>query len=397
MTEERPHRLRRVSSWVLVVLACVLAVVSVLVVFVRNEVLDTDTYVATVAPLASDPAIQTAVADTVARQLIAKTDLRHEVASALPSKAGFLAAPITSGVESVIRQVTLQVVQSSQFQTLWRESNRRAHQQIIALLTGSGNGALSANQGKVTLDLGQVTAKVKSALDARGITVLDKVPTTNGPHFVLFESDQITKAQRLVRALDRLALVLPIVTVLCFVGAILLTKNKRRGLVRSATGLAVAMGLLLLLVALARSQYLDSLSSSVPRVAAGNAYDAITAFPLGTTRVILIVAALVALGGVLAGNKRFRRWVADARKPRWFTDSPVHLWTAAHRRVVQLGVLALGLVVLVVWDNPTPLVALVVVVVALVVVAVVGVVGSSSSRPAPTSVGPPSAGPDDDG
>ncbi len=47
----------------LIVLASLLAIVSVLVVFVRNEVLDTNTYVATVGPLASDPAIQSAVAN----------------------------------------------------------------------------------------------------------------------------------------------------------------------------------------------------------------------------------------------------------------------------------------------------------------------------------------------
>ena len=41
-------------------LACILAVVSVLVVFARNEVLNTDAYVSTVAPLASNPAIQAA-------------------------------------------------------------------------------------------------------------------------------------------------------------------------------------------------------------------------------------------------------------------------------------------------------------------------------------------------
>jgi hypothetical protein len=41
------RRWKRISSWILVVLACILAVLSVLVVFVRNQVLNTDTYVST--------------------------------------------------------------------------------------------------------------------------------------------------------------------------------------------------------------------------------------------------------------------------------------------------------------------------------------------------------------
>ena len=67
---------RRVSAWVFIVLASLLAVVSVLVVFVRNEVLDTDTYVATVGPLASDPAIQSAVAGAVSRHLVENVDVK---------------------------------------------------------------------------------------------------------------------------------------------------------------------------------------------------------------------------------------------------------------------------------------------------------------------------------
>ena len=47
---------RRISSWVLVVLACLLAVVLVVVVFARNQLLNTDSYVDTVAPLATNPA-----------------------------------------------------------------------------------------------------------------------------------------------------------------------------------------------------------------------------------------------------------------------------------------------------------------------------------------------------
>src|SRR5271167_2954298 len=77
---------RRITSWVLVVLACLLAVVSVLVVFARNQLLNTDAYVSTVAPLATNPAIQTQVATRVSDELIARTDLSQRVKGALPPK-----------------------------------------------------------------------------------------------------------------------------------------------------------------------------------------------------------------------------------------------------------------------------------------------------------------------
>ena len=69
-----PDRVR-----VLVVLVCILAPVSVLAVWLHNTVLDTDQYVATVAPLAHDPAVQEAIATRVTNSLVASTDLEARV------------------------------------------------------------------------------------------------------------------------------------------------------------------------------------------------------------------------------------------------------------------------------------------------------------------------------
>src|ERR1700722_19876030 len=97
---DKGPRWRRVSSWVLVVLACLLAVFSVVVVFARNQLLSTDACVSTVAPLATNPAIQTQVATRVSDELVARTDLNQRVKGALPNRAGFLVTPITDGVQS---------------------------------------------------------------------------------------------------------------------------------------------------------------------------------------------------------------------------------------------------------------------------------------------------------
>jgi hypothetical protein len=373
----RRGRWRRASAWVLIVLASLLAVVSVLVVFVRNEVLDTDTYVATVGPLASDPAIQSAVAAAVSRHLIEEVDVKQRVTNALPQKAGFLATPITSGLESLTHQVTLRVIQSAAFERLWISANRAAHKQVAALLTGDNSGVLTEDRGKVSVDLGNVQTRVKQALDKQGITIFDRVPTVNGPSFVLFQSDQLVKAQGLIRWLDRLSYLLPVLAVICYAGGIALNENRRRGLVRSAFGLVVAMGVLLVGVSIGRDEYLNALRPSVPRVAAANAYDAVTAFPLGTTRVVLLVALLIALVGIAVGNDRLRSWSHSVNKPGWLVDGPVHLWIRTYRRPLQWAVLAIGFVVIVVWDNPTPLVAIVI---AAIVLAAVGLIGAMAGR-----------------
>ena len=377
------HRLRAISSWVLLVLACVLAVTSVLVVYARNELLNTDTYVSTMAPLATNPAIQTQVATRVSQGLIERTDLPARVKNALPDKAGFLVTPITSGVQNATYAVTLKLVQSPKFEQLWVTVNRASHKQLVAVLTGSTQGSVSTKDGKITIDLSKVELRAKEALDAKGITVFDKVPAVKGLNYVLFQSKDLVRIQKLVNFLNKLVVVLPIITLLFFAGVVVLTRNRRRGLVRAATGLAVSMALILVLYAVARNHYIAGLQPPQSPEAATAVIDTVTATLRDTVRIILVVAALVAIGAVAAGNAWVRRKIGDMRKPGWVTGGPVHDFVALHRKALQWTVLALGLLILVIWSNPTTLVA---VVVTLITLAVVGLVGLFAGRgPRPTS------------
>ena len=61
---------------VLIVLGCVLAPLAGVAVWARNQVTNTDRYVRTVAPLASDPAIQHAVADQITAQIFTYLDVQ---------------------------------------------------------------------------------------------------------------------------------------------------------------------------------------------------------------------------------------------------------------------------------------------------------------------------------
>ena len=369
---DKGPRWRRITSWVLVVLACLLAVVSVLVVFARNQLLNTDAYVSTVAPLATNPAIQTQVATRVSDELIARTDLSRRVKSALPAKAGFLVTPITDGVKSATYNVTLKAVQSPKFEQLWVTVNRAASKQLAAVLTGSSEGSVSTKNGKITIDLSKVEANVKEKLDAKGITVFDKVPAAKGLNYVLFQSKDLVRIQKLVNFLDKLAVVLPILTLLCFAGAVVLTRNRRKGLARAGVGLALSMGLILVAIAVLENRYVAGVKPPQSPQAASAVIDTVAANLRDAIRLILALAALVAVVALVAGNTWVRAKVGDMRKPGWATGGPVHDFVARHRKALQWGVLALGLLILVIWSNPTTLVAVVVVLIALAIVGLLG-------------------------
>jgi hypothetical protein len=346
----KQQRLRSVASWIVLVLACILAVTSVLVVFVRNQALDTDAYVATVQPLASDPAVQLAVADAVSARLVDSINLKQQVARVLPPAAGFLATPLSVGLKAVVHQTTLAFVQSEAFRSLWTTINRTAHQQLVVLLTGSGSGPVSTARGEVKLDLAKVVDRVQQELDANGITVFDGLGPSGAPQFVLFKSTQLERLQGLIRTLDRLALLLPIVTIVLFAGAVWLQADRRRGLVRAAIGLSIAMAGLLAAFAIGRHQYLGAMSGVTPHSAAAATYDIIASVPLAAIRTILAVAVLAALIGAGMGSRVIRSRAQALWPTRWGVGQFHRLWSAA-ARPVELALFGIGMFVMVIWTD----------------------------------------------
>jgi len=379
---------RTIGSWVLVVLACLMAVLSVVVVYARNELLNTDTFVATVGPLAKDPNVQHTVATKVSENLVAKTDVEQRIKDALPSRAAFLANPIGGAVQTATYQITLKLVQSSQFQHLWDQALRNSHAQIDNLLLGKKVGAFQSTNGQVTVDLTQVENAAKEQLASHGLSVFDKVPNYSGAPLVLFQSDQLAKIQRWVKFLNNLSLVLPILSVLLFAGAVLLARDRRRGLVHAASGLFVSMALLLIAANVGRNQYLSSLKITQSRATTAAIIDTVDAMLLDTVRTVLIVSGIVALIAFVIGLDPVRRWMQERTMPSWMDSGPVHDTVAAHRKAFQWGVLVLGLVILVLWNQPTVAVALVIVLVTLFVVMCIGLYGGRR----PTAGRPPEAG-----
>ncbi|MGW4249206.1 hypothetical protein ACWELQ_42765, partial [Nocardia sp. NPDC004722] len=75
--------LRWTGVGLLLVLAGVLILASVVARFARGEVLDTDHYVATVAPLAAEPAIRDQLADTLTDAIVTRVDIEQLTSEAV--------------------------------------------------------------------------------------------------------------------------------------------------------------------------------------------------------------------------------------------------------------------------------------------------------------------------
>ncbi|MDQ6852886.1 MAG: hypothetical protein M3046_04200 [Actinomycetota bacterium] len=385
-SKKKAPRWRRALVALFVVVGCVLAPISVIGLWTRNTLLDTNQYVDTVAPLAKDPAIQAALADRVTQQLVASVDIEGELKQAFPPRAEFVVPFIASGFDSFVHAATLRIVQSDRFQTLWENINRRAHSKVLAVLEGTGTETVDTRDGKVVLDVSALIDQVKKTLDDRGITIFDNVGKKAPQEFVLFESEQLTKAQSGVRLLKTLTYVLPFLTLLAFAAAVALSPNRRRTLLRSAVAFAFTMALVLIAFNLARGAYLDAIENAgKSREAGAAAFDQILDFLRVTLRTAFALGLVIAVGAWLAGPGRLATRIREGvvglvRGGGEGEVTPVGRFVSSYRVPLRILVVGIGLLILVVLSHPGPLAVIVVAVLIVVGLLLIEFLGRTAPR-----------------
>ena len=118
----------------------------------------------------------------------------------------------------------------------------------------------------MSVSLAAVINTIKTQLTENGFRFANAIPAVNA-QFVIFESADLHKAQKAFRVLDNLANVLPILALILAGIAVYISRSRRKALI--ATGLAIAVSMLLLGVALNVSRTLYLERDPVDGVAAG--------------------------------------------------------------------------------------------------------------------------------
>lgn len=396
-TRTGPSRTGHSVRWALTIALCVLTAILMIVTvvsrYVRSELLDTDRYVETVSPLASEPAVQDAVADQVTSEIVTRLDVEQVAEDALgrlvelgaPEVVTGLATPLSDQVESFARDEVENVLRSEEFARLWDDANRRAHAAVAAVLTGERREAVEVEDGKVTLDVGVIVSRVRDRLVDRGFSLASNIPDVSST-FTLVESQQLENAQRYVRLLDRLATALPFVVLVVAAAAVYAAPNRRRGLVAVALAAAMSMVLVAIALALVRAWYLDNATGEVlPTDAAVVIARTLLAPVRLAMRAVLALGLVIALAGFLAGPSAPARWLRSsgsrlraatrARLEGERAPSTVEEWIGAHKGVLRAAIVAVGVLVLAFWTYPSGAVVLgvaVAVVAALVVIELAG-------------------------
>ncbi|GAM50009.1 hypothetical protein [Nocardia seriolae] len=319
-TVRRGHAARWIGVGVLLVLAGVLILGSVVARFARSEIYDTDHYVATVAPLAAQPAIRNELADKLTDAIVTRVDIEQVTAQAVAALTDNVAQVadrprVAAALESLpplvatqaqnyIHQTALALVSSAEFQQAWNTANRLAHQALTAVLTGDTRpGVQVSADGTISISLQPFLAEVRDRLDEKGFRFADHIPDID-TRVALFQATHLPAAKQAVRALDRSATVLPLLAVAAVVGAVRLAPSGRRlrALALAAWSGVAAMLALGIALLIGRTIYLDTVPTDALSPDAATALFDTVVRPLRTAlRAVGVLGLVVAAAAYLAG------------------------------------------------------------------------------------------------
>ncbi|MFD8965995.1 hypothetical protein ACFV0C_13520 [Streptomyces sp. NPDC059568] len=283
--------MRSYLSTALIVLLAVLTPLSAIAAWADLEIGDTGRFVSTMTPLASDPAVQGAVADRVTDQVMTQIDV----------------GPLQSGVRELLHEAVLSFSTSAAFKNAWTTAARAAHttaQQVLA----SGRG------DAVTIDLAPVTEQVKRQLMADRVPYADRIPVRHSEITVL-KANGLGVWRDVARGLKAAGVRPAVATLVLAAAALLLAVRRRRALI--GTGLAFAAGAVVLavVVAVARATSLGNLPDNGDRSAAAAIYDALTASLRTTAWWVLATGLALAALAWLMGRRRRAPPVPPGRTP----------------------------------------------------------------------------------
>lgn len=374
----RHHPFRSTGSVLLILLAALLSLLSVVAVWANSIVRDTDRYVATVGPLATQPDVQKAVTQRVTDAVLAQIDVNALVKQlqdtvsqkGVPPKAaqlvGNLQAPITNGLKQLVSGTVERVVTSNAFETVWVEGNRRVHSALDKALTGRADGAVSLKNNQVAIDVAPIVAKVKERLVSAGLGVAAKIPDVH-TNFVVFESKDIGKIRTYMRVLQIMGGWLPVIALLFAAAGIYTASNRRHALIGAALAVFAAMLFLGIMLTVFRDVYLNHLPPGASSAAAGAVYDALIRFLRAAVRALGAVALVTAVGAFLSGPSRIavlvrtscRRSIGavrDVAVSGGLRLGAVGRFVHRFKRWIGVAIVVVAAIILFTWNYPTTMV-----------------------------------------
>lgn len=298
-------RNRAIAVWTLLVVATILILISSLTIWVKRQALDTNAWTDASGQMLANDEIRQQLSLYLVDSLFNSADATARIQQALPQNRAALAPLIAGALQNVAVQAADRILETPQAQALWEDANRRAHQNLIAVLEGKDVRRFQTENGEVVLDLGPLVQRlsqrfgIQASPDAGKITIL--------------QSGQLKNAQRALKVIKVLSVFLLLLVLFLYALAIYLARGHRRRILRATAVSFLLVGVLVLVIQrVTGGVVVDSLIKTDAVRPAGNAAWGIGTELLRNVAYALILYGVVGLFGAwLAGPTR---WAVSARQ-----------------------------------------------------------------------------------
>jgi hypothetical protein len=249
----------RKLSLALVVVGTVVTLLAMFSIWANRQLLNTDNWVSTSDRLLTSEKVDERLANYLAEEVFTGERLEAKLEEALPEKLQPLASIVAGGLHGLAPQVAERLLEAPKVQALWSDANRKAHEELLEVLDGGGT-TVSTQNGTVTLDLKPIVETLGERVGANELG--EQLPVGAG-RLTIIHSDELEAAQKGVKLLRHLPIVLTLLALILFGLAIWLGGPRRREALRAVgIGFIVAGALVLLLRTLGGHYVVDALAKT---------------------------------------------------------------------------------------------------------------------------------------
>lgn len=280
------HRWKSFFKWLSMVLAGLVFIFGTTVFYVATTLINTDRFMGVAGPLARQPAVQTAVAQKTTDALFSQIDVESLATQALPPRADFLAPTLATQLHKTTQDKAKDIVASEQFQQVWQNSVRSAHETFVK--------QLKDYQGDGTISLDDVYNQLSQRLEGGKLSFLanKSLPPKIGDVTVV-QSDWLPTAHKVVANINLLRALAIFVLLGLLALAIWLSEKRRKTIIQIGGMVSILSALMLVSLRIIRNLGVDNVQPAYQQAA----IEAWKVFikPFAVELVIFIILGLTAI------------------------------------------------------------------------------------------------------
>jgi hypothetical protein len=333
--QNRTMRARTIGVGALLVIGTLLWTALGFGVWANRQALDTDNWVDTSGKLLEDEDVRTAVGLFIIDRLYQSDAVAQEIEDVLPPRLDPLAKPAAAGIKQVAQRNAGRVLGTDAALQAWETANEVAHKTLLRIINSD-----LANED-VSLDLGNLFEQMATSTGLPPSAV-EKLPADVRTLHVA-SPDQLKTARDMLDLFSTILWVLLVLAVGAFAGAIALSQDRRRTIIKVGGCLMLAGIALLALRRLGGTLVTDALADAPnAHAVADDVWVIATSLQVDVAQGSFLFGLFLAVGAWLAGAGR------RATAIRRASAHPLR----EHPGLVRAG-LGAAILLLVIW-GPVP-------------------------------------------